>query len=147
MDPDNPVVRLCVKGVEAETEKRFDEARTLFERAWKASTNDVEACIAAHYIARHQVTPDLTLWWNQIALARADAVRDERVRGFYPSLHLNLAQAHENLGQLAAARHHYVRAGKSLEVIDDLDHRFAYEDSVARGLERTTDVQRAPTGS
>jgi tetratricopeptide (TPR) repeat protein len=140
MDPDNPVVRLCVKGVEAETANRFEDARALFEQAWRSSTNDVEACIAAHYLARHQQSAVQTLWWNQIALARADATRDERVRGFYPSLHLNLAQAHENLGQLAAARHHYERAGRSLDEIEDLDHRFAYEDSVARGLERTANT-------
>jgi hypothetical protein len=137
MDPDNPVVRLCRLGVEAEAVERFDEARALYERAWRSSTNDVEACIAAHYVARHQQTPNQTLWWNQIALARADSVRDGRVRGFYASLHLNLGMAHEHLGQLAAAHHHYSRATESLHCIEDPDHRNLVEDRVMGGLART----------
>lgn len=137
MDPDNPVVRLCRLGMEAEAAERFDEARALYERAWRSSSNDVEACLAAHYLARRQLTPDRTLWWNQIALARADAVRDGRVRGFYASLHLNLAMAHEHLGQLAAAHHHYSRATESLQCIEDPDHRNLVEERVTCGLART----------
>lgn len=137
MDPDNPVIRLCRLGVDAEAAQRFDEARALYEHAWRSSSNDVEACIAAHYVARRQCTPDQTLWWNQIALARADAVRDGRTRGFYASLHLNLAMAHEHLGQIAAAHHHYARASESLDCIEDPDHRNLVEDRVVRGLART----------
>src|SRR5687768_5388598 len=117
MDPDNPVIRLCVEGAAAEAEARFDDARALYEHAWRASSDDVEACIAAHYIARRQDNLEQALWWNQIALARADSVRDERVRTFYASLHLNLGMAHENLGQLAAARHHYERAAETVHDI------------------------------
>src|SRR5215204_1196529 len=91
MDPTNPIIQLCVQGVEAESARRFDEARTYFEQAWRAATDDVEACIAAHYIARNQSDLEQALWWNQIALARADKVADDRVRSFYSSLHLNLA--------------------------------------------------------
>lgn len=137
MDPDNPVIRLCKLGVEAEAAERFDEARALFERAWRSSSNNVEACIAAHYVARRQRTADQMLWWNQIALARADATRDGRVRGFYASLHLNLAMAHEHLGQPGAAHHHYSRARAAVDAIEDPDHRLLVEDRVAQGLERT----------
>ena len=107
MDPDNPIVKLCVQGMQAEGAGRHDEARALFARAWEARTDDWEACIAAHYLARHQPTPEDTLRWNQEALARADAVTDDRVHGFYPSLYLNLAHSHEQLGNLAEARRFY----------------------------------------
>jgi tetratricopeptide (TPR) repeat protein len=137
MDPDNPVIQLCVQGVEAEAQARFDDARVLYENAWRASRDDVEACIAAHYIARQQHNLDQALWWNQIALARADSVRDGRVRAFYASLHLNLGMAHENLGQLAAARHHYERASETLHEIDDDKHRVLVQYGVTRGLKRT----------
>jgi hypothetical protein len=137
MDPDNPVIRLCKLGVESETAERFDEARALYERAWRSSSNNVEACIAAHYVARGQPTTDQMLWWNQIALARADATRDGRVRGFYASLHVNLAMGHEHLGQLAAAHHHYSRARATVEAIEDPDHRLLVAGRVAQGLERT----------
>lgn len=137
MDPDNPVIRLCKLGVEAETAERFDEARALYERAWRSSSNNIEACIAAHYVARRQRTTDQMLWWNQIALGRADATRDGRVRGFYASLHVNLAMAHEHLGQLAAAHHHYSRARAAVGAIEDPDHRLLVADRVTQGLERT----------
>src|SRR5262245_62120448 len=140
MDPENPVIRLCVQGAEAEADQRFDEARALYQNAWRASSNDVEACIAAHYIARQQESPQQALWWNQIALARADSVRDSRVRAFYASLHLNLGMAHETLGQVAAARHHYERAAGTLHEIVDDQHRVVVARGVSSGLERT----RAP---
>lgn len=138
MDPDNPVIRLCTQGVYAEATSQLDRARALFEQAWRSSRDDVEACIAAHYVARHQATLDQALWWNQIALARADAAQgDARVRAFYPSLHLHLGTAHENLGQLAAARHHYQRAAEDLDQILDHDHRDEITTNVALGLTRT----------
>ncbi|HEU0035055.1 MAG TPA: hypothetical protein VFQ53_30725 [Kofleriaceae bacterium] len=140
MDPDNIVVRLCVQGVEAEAAYRHEEARALFETAWRSSRDDLEACIAAHYIARQQPDPETALFWNQLALARADSVArkaPERVRGFYATLHLNLGMAHEKLGQIAHARHHFVKAAAALEDITEGGHRVLVEYSVNRGLERT----------
>ncbi|MFI0785470.1 hypothetical protein ACH4Q6_07735 [Streptomyces lydicus] len=86
VDPELPVVRLCVEGMQAEAEGRAEAALELFQRAWDTATDDYEACIAAHYLARHQKSPEDTLRWNQECLDRADRVGDERVRGFYPSL-------------------------------------------------------------
>ncbi|RNG02449.1 hypothetical protein [Streptomyces botrytidirepellens] len=110
MDSDNPVVRLCVEGMAAEAEGRVDDARTRFRQAWDAATDDYEMCVAAHYLARHQPTPEETLRWNQECLDRADAVGDDRVRGFYASLHVNMGGAYRALGDPAAARRHFVRA-------------------------------------
>jgi len=98
MDLDDPVVRLCAEGMQAEAAGRSDEAHALFRQAWDAATDDYGACVAAHYLARHQKTPEDVLRWNQECLERADRLGDERVRGFYPSLHLNLARAHDELG-------------------------------------------------
>lgn len=137
MDPTNPIIQLCVQGVEAESARRFEEARTYFQQAWRAAADDVEACIAAHYIARNQSDLEQALWWNQIALARADKVGGERVKSFYASLHLNLAMAHEKLGQTGIARHHYHRANETMDDITDGEHRVLVDYCVARGLKRT----------
>ncbi|MEU0844247.1 hypothetical protein ABZ370_32880 [Streptomyces sp. NPDC005962] len=110
MDPDNPVVRLCVQGMAAEAEGRADDARARFRQAWDAATDDYEHCVAAHYLARHQPTPEETLRWNQECLDRADAVGDDRVRGFYASLHVNMGSAYRALGDSDAAHRHFVRA-------------------------------------
>jgi tetratricopeptide (TPR) repeat protein len=107
MDLDNPVIQLCIAGTRAEYEGRVGDARELYSQAWQAARNDFEACVAAHYVARHQDDPQAALHWNQVALARAEAVGDERVWDFYPSLYVNLGRAHENLGNLAEARRYY----------------------------------------
>ena len=114
MDPNNPIVKLCVAGMRAEGENRFEEARQLFTQAWETSTDDFEACIAAHYLARHQENPQDTLRWNQEALARAEAVGDERVRDFFPSLYLNLGHAHEALGEMNEAARFYELASQGM---------------------------------
>src|SRR6185369_12384821 len=98
MDPNNPIVKLCVAGMRAEGEGRLDEARALFDQAWAARRDAFEACIAAHYVARPQATPEETLRWNEVALEQAEAVGDGRVQGFYASLYLNVGHAHEVLG-------------------------------------------------
>lgn len=55
-DPENVVVRLCAQGMQAEAEGRDAQARDLFLQAWEAAEDDYDACIAAHYLARHQPT-------------------------------------------------------------------------------------------
>ncbi|MEV0276258.1 hypothetical protein AB0I22_07735 [Streptomyces sp. NPDC050610] len=114
MNPDNPVVRLCVQGMEAETRGDDAAARRLFVRAWETAADDYEACVAAHYVARHQLTARATLDWNAECLRRAELVADERVRGFFPSLHLNMARAHQELGDRDSAREHFRQAARRL---------------------------------
>jgi tetratricopeptide (TPR) repeat protein len=135
MDPNNPVIKLCAEGMRAEFQGRFGDARELFLQAWDTSTDDFEACVAAHYVARHQESPQEALHWNQEALARADAVADERVRGFYPSLYLNLGLSHEVLGDPVEARRYYTLAD---ERIADLEAG-PYGDMVKKGIARALD--------
>lgn len=110
MDLNNPVIKLCIDGSRAEFEGWLDDAQALYQQAWDAAQDDYEACIAAHYVARHQPTPAETLRWNQIALVRAKAVADVRVHGFYGSLYLNLGYSYELVGEQAMAQHYYALA-------------------------------------
>jgi hypothetical protein len=110
MDTKNPVIQFCMQGNQAEFEGRIDEARTLFWQAWEAARDDYEACIAAHYVARHQKSPQEALRWNLEALTRAEAVGDERVQSFYPSLYVNLGHSYEMCGDQAEARRYYEMA-------------------------------------
>ena len=112
MDLNNPVIKLCLGGSRAEFAGRPDEARALYLQAWQAARDDFEACVAAHYMARFQEDPQMDLQWNQEALIRAEAVGDERVRSFYPSLYVNLGRAHERLGNWAEARRYYQLAAE-----------------------------------
>lgn len=89
-------MELCTEGMAVESAD-VDAARRLFQQAWDAREDDFDACIAAHYLARHQLTVETRIVWNERALQHAEAVRDDRVTSFYPSLYLNLAVAYEEL--------------------------------------------------
>ncbi|MFE7568235.1 hypothetical protein ACFU76_14950 [Streptomyces sp. NPDC057539] len=143
MDPDNPVVQLCAQGMRAEAEGREDDARELFLRAWEAAGDDFEACVAAHYLARHQPTPEETLRWNQECLTRADRVGDERVRGFYASLHGNMGRAQLALGRPGQARAHFRSAAERLDDVPPGPYRDWVRLCVARGLRATDDARAA----
>ena len=72
IDPANPVVALCAAGMAIEGER--ERARLLFQEAWDRCQDDYEASIAAHFLARHQPTPDACLQWNARAAQHAEAV-------------------------------------------------------------------------
>ena len=107
MDINNPVVKLCIAGSQAEFEKKFDQARRLYLQAWEAAQDNFEACIAAHYVARLQEQPEDRLYWNTIALKRADMVDREQVQPFYASLYLNMGHSYEILGRQQEAEQYY----------------------------------------
>jgi hypothetical protein len=135
MDPQNPVVAACARGMEVEGQDP-SEARRLFTEAWEAASNDHEAAIAAHYVARHQDTPEATLHWNQVALDRARASSDPEASLFAPSLHLNLGKALEDCGQLAPARLQYRLARETVGHLPEDGYRQLLEGGIERALER-----------
>lgn len=107
MDLTNPVIKLCMEGTRAEFEHLIDDARSLYQKAWEARKDDYDACIAAHYVARFQESVEDSLHWNHLALVHANAVSDERVMDFYPSLYLNLGRSYELAGDEVEAKRYY----------------------------------------
>jgi hypothetical protein len=130
IDPANPVVALCAAGMECEVAGRLDEARALFLQAWEARGDDLDASIAAHYVARRAADPTEALRWNALAVQHADALTDDRGRDLFASLHLNLSHSYEVLGQLAEARAHAHLAARHLESLP----AGGYRDFTARGI-------------
>jgi tetratricopeptide (TPR) repeat protein len=129
-DANSPVVKLCAQGIAAEMAGRVEEAAELYQQSWVARANDYDACIAAHYVARVQSTPQEALRWNREALRYAEAANDARVEAFYPSLYLNLGKAHEDAGNKEEAKKFYRLAeGKSATLPEG-----AYADTVRRGI-------------
>ncbi len=137
MDGTNPMVRLCVEDMQAEGDGKPDEAQDLYERAWAASKEDFDACMAAHYLARQQPSTEETLRWNKEALDRADTVGDERVRGFYPSLYLNVGKTHEDLGDPDEAGRYYECAAERVEDLPADGYGDLVRRGSADGLRRT----------
>jgi tetratricopeptide (TPR) repeat protein len=136
MDPNNPVVKLCVAGMEAEAEGRMEDAHALFTKAWKVRQDNFDGCIAAHYLARHQSTPTATFYWNQLALQCADAIADERVKGFYPSLYLNMGKSYEELGNATEAHRYYDKAAVYLASLPDSPYKTMVTYGINAGQQR-----------
>ena len=130
MDPNNPVVKLCAQGIEVEMKGRRDEARSLFLQAWELRQDDVDACIAAHYLARHQESPAETLRWNELALTHAISAPADSVRSFYPSLYLNLGKSFEDVGDTSRARELYEQGEQCIQDAPD----GGYGEMVRQGL-------------
>jgi hypothetical protein len=125
-DPENKIVQLCAKGMNAEAAGRTEEARLLFQEAWDGSTNDFEAFTAAHFLARQQEDPGETLRWNLESLRRAEKISEEDMQSHFPSLYLNVAKSYEVLDKMKDAQHYYglaadqavhLPAGKYAEMI------------------------------
>jgi hypothetical protein len=144
MDPNNPVVRLCLEGMEAEANGKFEDARRLFEQAWSVCQDDYDACIAAHFLARHQDSSKATFDWNQEALNRANSVGDDRGQSFYSSLYLNLGHSYETLGDSAKARRHYQMAADRLGDVPEGPYKDMLRNGIARGRKRTGPAEEEP---
>jgi rifampin ADP-ribosylating transferase len=90
-----------------EDQGKPDEASQLFLQAWNESTNDFEKFIAAYYVARHQDNVRDKLKWLETALQFALKINDSSVRAAFPSLHSNIAECYEELGDLDTATKNY----------------------------------------
>jgi tetratricopeptide (TPR) repeat protein len=106
-DPNNKVVQLCTQGMQVEAEGKTEEAHSLFQQAWDIAENDFEAFTAAHYLARNQKDPNDVLKWNLEALNRANAISDDEMKTYYPSLYLNAGKSYETLGDVKEANKYY----------------------------------------
>ena len=133
MDVTNRVIELCAAGMDAEGTP--DEARRLFEQAWALRSDDYDASIAAHFLARHQPTPDDTLRWNLLAVHHAEAVPEGRADDLMASLYLNLADSYAATGRRAEALDAARKAFETLALLPPT----GYRDFVEMGIQRLQD--------
>jgi hypothetical protein len=99
-----------------------EAARLFYEELWESATrgdNQYHCCIVAHFMAHAQVEAEAQLTWHLRALHAADAVHDERVASFYPSLYGNLADTYLRLGDLAQAQDYIDKARATASVLQD----------------------------
>jgi hypothetical protein len=109
-------------------------ARAWFAGLWAEIGGDgdpLHRCALAHYMADVQDDPAEELEWDLRALRAADSLTGERakehhsslsVRGFYPSLHLNLGEDYRKLGDLGSARGHLGLARARLDALGPDDY-------------------------
>jgi len=108
---------------------------------WEEAEDPFHRCVIAHHMADLQERPEDELAWDLRALAAAEEVTDRRVkehdsslavRGFYPSLHLNLAASYRKTGDKVRARSHVAQAQGYLDALAP----DAYGDMIRGALER-----------
>lgn len=124
---------------------RRDDARDMFAQIWQQIGEEqgdpLHVCVLAHSMADVQDDAHQELLWDQRALAAAALLTDDRVAeagvplsvaALYPSLHLNLADCHHKLGDLAQAREHLQQAQAKINTLAD----DAYGKLIRDGLDR-----------
>ncbi|MFI9506466.1 hypothetical protein [Nocardia sp. NPDC052566] len=91
-------------------------------------------CVIAHHLADVQDAAADALLWDQRALAAIfgpGVPLDEGMRGFLPSLYLNLADSHRRVGEFDMARMQLTIARGHLDILAD----DAYGEVIRSGLD------------
>ncbi|WP_276483094.1 rRNA adenine methyltransferase [Paraflavitalea pollutisoli] len=136
-NPDNEVVRLCIKGITEEGEGRPATAKTCYEQAWRLAVNDFEKFTAAHYLARQQDSVAEKLHWDEIALQHALNHSDEGIKQYLPSLYLNIAKCYEDLGEISTAQLRYQDASEFTAYLNHDGYGNMIRAGIEQGLKRT----------
>ncbi len=125
----DPVMAAVTEAVTRGHQGDKEGARADLLALWAQVGDDGDAfhrCVIAHYVA--DVTPGVEeeLVWDERALAAAHETSDERARsyhsslaiaGFFPSLHLNLADVLRRLGRFEDAEAHVAHTAARIEVL------------------------------
>ncbi|RCG22846.1 hypothetical protein DQ384_34920 [Sphaerisporangium album] len=122
----------------AEAEGRPEDARRLFDQAWAERSDDFDACVAAHYVARQQDSAEEVLLWNAVSLHHAHAAGDDRVTEFYPSLYLNMGASHELLGDPSEAERYFRLAADHAAALPAGPYGDMLRQGITEGLNRVT---------
>ncbi|MBM7459997.1 hypothetical protein ACIBED_06890 [Rhodococcus coprophilus] len=120
--PADPTMTAITDAVTLARAGRTSDARASLEELWGEvgpGGDPLHRCTLAHYLADLYDSAEASLEWDLRALAAADELDDQRVqehhaslhiRGFYPSLHLNLADDYRRLGDFDSAAGHLTAA-------------------------------------
>ncbi|NJC12142.1 hypothetical protein F4558_001968 [Micromonospora profundi] len=147
----DPVMARIIDAVQLGQSGTPTQARHLLTELWDeiGPTGDaLHRCTLAHYLADLQDTAEAELVWDERALAAAADLTDERarrhdddlrVRGFLPSLHLNLADVHRRLGHVGPAGEHLATARQLVDALPD----DAYGDMIRAGIRGVAEALEA----
>jgi len=120
------------QGMELSQRGEREAARRWLAEVWHdiggESGDPFHRCALAHAMADVQDDVQEELAWDLRALEAADLITGERaaqagvtgpVSGFYPSLHLNLAECYRKLGEFDRAREHLQRGRAAVGALGD----------------------------
>ncbi len=135
-DPGNKIVKLCADGMHAEGLGEMEKAGNLFLQAWQEAQSYFEKFTAAHFVARHQESVSDKLKWDQTALQMAFNVKDEHIKGSFPSLYLNIGKCYEDLNNFILAKENYNLAYSYLDFLPEDGYGKMIKSGVLAGMER-----------
>jgi hypothetical protein len=160
-EPDEIMQRIG-EGIAASQRGERSLARSIFEAVWDqiggTAGDPFHRCAVAHSMADVQDDLEDELAWDLRALEAANLLTDERVQaggvagtalGFYPSLHLNLADVYFRLGRTESALEHVRLGNEAVGALPD----DGYGAMIREGLTRIehqidelrTDASRQPS--
>jgi tetratricopeptide (TPR) repeat protein len=139
-NPDNKVIKLCADGMAAEGHGQMEKAKDLFLQAWEESESDFEKFTSAHFVARHQDNVSDKLKWDEIALEMALKIKDEEIKGSYPSLYLNIGKCYEDLNDRDRAKEYYELASSYQEFLSDDGYGKMISSGIISGLARVSHI-------
>ena len=96
-NPNNSVVKLCLRGMGMEESGKAEEASMLFLQAWNESTQDFEKFISAYFLARNQKNVSDKLKWFETALLIALKTNNDSAKSAVPTLYSSIAKCYEDL--------------------------------------------------
>ena len=156
---EDPVMARITAAVSASHAGDDGDARAELLATWReigAAGDPLHRCTLAHYLADMYADPAQALMWDTRALDAADALSDERVQrhhaglqvaGFYPSLHLNLADNLRRLGSFEAAAEHIAAARARLDALPDDEYGAMIRRAVAEVADEIARRSIAPRAS
>lgn len=136
IDPSNKIVQLCSEGMNAEFEGRLEESKALFNQAWESASDNFEAFIAAHYMARRQLSLEEKLKWNLESYHLANTIDGDGMKKYFPSLCLNVGKSYEDLGQIQEAIQYYQLGADYSDILSENPYGNMIKSGITEGLKR-----------
>lgn len=136
IDPDNNIVQLCSEGMNAEFEGKLEKSTALFKQAWESASDNFEAFIAAHYMARRQLSLEEKLKWNLESYHLANTIEGDGMKKYLPSLCLNLGKSYEDLGQIKEATQYYQLGADYADILSENPYGNMIKSGINEGLKR-----------
>ena len=142
-EPDDTMIRIG-RGIALAGQGERAAAMGWFTKLWDDIGPDgdpLHRCAVAHAMADVQDDPRAELACYLRALEAVESLTDERLgaagvagsaRGFYPSLHLNLADVYRRLGNEDPARRHLELGRATLDALQDDGYRTMIREALDR---------------
>lgn len=151
--PDDPYMTRLTEAIDLLQSGDRGAAKQSLEVLWaeiKSDPDPLHQCILSHYLADAQDNPTEALQWDLSALAAAGRITPERIEahdsalsvaGFYPSLHLNVADNYLKLGDSISARRHMDASHASLDALPDSGYAAMIRGGFVRLAKRLDDFE------